>query len=87
MAIVAVVATVSAAPAAEPVAAVAAGFPVPPGYSFCSTYPKDINACYTFCGPSGFWWVKPNCCCKTIAVASCMYWSIFPFCRAEFQEH
>ncbi|KAG0206974.1 hypothetical protein BGX28_001723, partial [Mortierella sp. GBA30] len=56
MAIVAVAATVSAAPVAEPVEVLAAGFPVPDGYAFCTTRPNDYMSCYNYCGRKGYWW-------------------------------
>ncbi|KAF9396817.1 hypothetical protein BGX21_009396, partial [Mortierella sp. AD011] len=54
IAIIAAVATISASPAAEPLEALADSFTPPAGYSFCSTDPKDINACLNFCRPGGF---------------------------------
>lgn len=35
----------------------------PQGYSFCTTR-LNYNDCYNLCGPPGYWFIKPCCCCK-----------------------
>ena len=63
MAFLAVVATVSAAPAAMPIEALADSFPVPDGYKFCTTRPISYMRCWEYCGKKGYWYDDVNCCC------------------------
>ncbi|KAK3811393.1 MAG: hypothetical protein JOS17DRAFT_763506 [Linnemannia elongata] len=72
LAIVAILASVSALPAVEPPTQAEAAAPVaapaadtfpPVGYPSCSTRPQNYMRCWEWCGKKGYWWVEPNCCC------------------------
>ncbi|KAI8350531.1 hypothetical protein B0O80DRAFT_531258 [Mortierella sp. GBAus27b] len=63
VAVLSTMTTVNAAPAAiYPNAEAVTSDPDPPGYAFCTTRP-DFMSCYNLCGPGGYWFIKPKCCC------------------------
>lgn len=62
VALLAVLYSVNAAPATPVVPEALAAGDVPPGYKFC-TQRDTYMACYNLCGPGGYWFIAPKCCC------------------------